>query len=144
MQALHAAETGKVEFSMLAVVPILVFRIGPAAVQQFFPNLYKKFTGLPKSEQEKLADNAAKADDAPKANNTPNNSVNISTKPMNLRHFPEEVIARREEFLKSLENPKRGDIVKMPDGSEWRYTAMGERWQKLMPDKTWFNMDYTM
>ncbi len=48
-----------------------------------------------------------------------------------------------ENKVPNLSNPKRGDIITLPDGSEWRYTANGQRWQKLDPDSTWVSMDYT-
>lgn len=52
---------------------------------------------------------------------------------------------KRIQLLKEIqlfENPIRGDIGTL-GGSEYRYTANGQRWQVKDPEKTWAAMDYT-
>ncbi len=58
MQALYAAENGKLEWSWKAVFVALAFR-GGAKVAEYFPNLTARWKGLPKEKQENLINEVA-------------------------------------------------------------------------------------
>lgn len=80
---------------------------------------------------------------SPLIKNTENTAPASTTKQANERTFSPEEQQIRTELANAFKNPKRGDIIKTPDGSEWRYTADGTRWQQRESGKNWFDMDYT-
>lgn len=118
LQALHAAETGKLETDWKALAAVVAFR----GMTQF-PNLLKRFRALPKQEQEKLLAEVKPATEGEKLNTIAKNQKTTNA-------MDNKAMIEQNELLQKLKNPRKWDSVDLPNGEKWNYSWQGNKWQK--------------